>query len=206
MAADVTLRADVVDARFLEPCATSGDRVETAAMTLDARRPCRRPRICVHVGVDVDQLGPARALRSIGCGQDDLAAGIGRSGSSRSPSGPDRALQSWSPPLRGWRPVVGWSPGRTAAGSSRRASAAGARARRPGVSVPIEPIGSAPVRAIGRDQHVEFFVGVAERLLAQHNPVLRHPDVVSRAAARRAWIKPCLEPLLRTAARRPARP
>ena len=45
--------------------------------------------------------------------------------------------------------------------------------------MPIEPSASAPVRAIGRHQEVELLVGVAEGLLAQHHPVVRHLDVVA---------------------------
>ena len=86
------------------------------------------------VGVEVDQLGQfvvaQHRLR-----QDDLATGV--LVRVEQVAAPGRWCPAgWSPPLRGWRPAAGWSPGRTTAGSSRTASAAAGRAPRPGCRCP----------------------------------------------------------------------
>ena len=47
-----------------------------------------------------------------------------------------RCGPGWSPAPRGWRPAAGWSPGRTAGRSSRRAAASGPTAPRPGCRCP----------------------------------------------------------------------
>ena len=47
------------------------------------------------------------------------------------------------------------------------------------MSVPIEPIASAPVRAIGATQDAQLLLGVAEGLLAAQHRLVRVHDVLA---------------------------